>query len=185
MGTDPCSRSDGPYRDDGLTHQPRRSRSFPPMQRVGGAEAGVSRRAFLQRAGLFGAAFAGFDLVALLDKKGLLATAQAASTDLTVDTLSGLIAFIVPGNDEYSVAQGQKANGPGGIAAGGVEALSSGLDRYVPVTTLGVKQCLPASGGVAPCSTSTRCASTPSPPEAASPPRSRGCRSRRRRRSSR
>jgi hypothetical protein len=122
------------------------------MQRVGGAEpvgSGVSRRAFLQRAGLFGAAFAGFDLVALLEKKGLLETAQAQSADLTVDTLSGLIAFIVPGNDPYSVAQGQKANGPGGIAAGGVEALIAGLDRYVPVTTLGGNQSLPASGGVA------------------------------------
>src|SRR5436305_2187335 len=122
------------------------------MQRVAGAEAssgGVSRRTFLQRAGLFGAAFAGFDLVALLEKKGLLGTAQAQSADLTVDTLSGLIAFVVPGNDAYSVAQGEKANGPGGIAAGGVEALIAGLDRYVPVTTLGGSQSLPASGGVA------------------------------------
>jgi hypothetical protein len=122
------------------------------MRRVAGAEAdagGVSRRAFLQRAGLFGAAFAGFDLVALLDKKGLLATARAQSADLTVDTLSGLVAFVVPGDDQYSVAQGEKANGPGGIAAGGVEALISGLDRYVPVTTLGGNQSLPASGGVA------------------------------------
>jgi len=119
------------------------------MQRVGGAEAGVSRRAFLQRAGLFAGALASVDLYALLDKQGLLATAKAQSADLTVDTLSGLVAFIVPGDDEYSVAQGEKANGPGGIAAGGVEALISGLDRYVPVTTLGGNQSLPASGGVA------------------------------------
>jgi hypothetical protein len=122
------------------------------MQRVAGAEAssgGLSRRAFLQRAGLFAGALASVDLVALLDKKGLLATAQAQSADLTVDTLSGLIAFVVPGNDPYSVAQGEKANGPGGIAAGGVEALIAGLDRYVPVTTLGGDQSLPASGGVA------------------------------------
>ena len=122
------------------------------MRRVAGAEAGgggVSRRTFLQRAGLFGAALATVDLVALLDAKGLLATAQAQSPDLTVDTLSGLVAFIVPGNDEYSVAQGEKAGGPGGISAGGVEALISGLDRYVPVTTLGGNQSLPASGGVA------------------------------------
>src|SRR3954454_8201780 len=100
------------------------------MRRVAGAEAGVSRRTFLQRAGIFGAAFASFDLVALLDRQGLLATAQAQSADLTVDTLSGLVAFIFPGNDEYSVAQGEKANGPDGIPAGGVEALIAGLDRY-------------------------------------------------------
>jgi hypothetical protein len=122
------------------------------MQRVGGAEAdanGVSRRAFLRRAGLFAGALASVDLYALLDKQGLLATAKAQSADLTVDTLSGLVAFVVPGDDAYSVAQGEKANGPGGIAAGGVEALISGLDRYVPVTTLGGNQSLPASGGVA------------------------------------
>src|SRR3954452_15006095 len=122
------------------------------MQRVAGAGGdanGVSRRAFLQRAGLFAGALASVDLYALLDKKGLLATAQAQPADLTVDTLSGLVAFVVPGNDEYSVAQGEKANGPGGIAAGGVAALISGLDRYVPVTTLGGNQSLPASGGVA------------------------------------
>jgi hypothetical protein len=119
------------------------------MQRVGGAEAGVSRRAFLQRAGLFAGALASVDLVALLDKTGLLETARAQTADMTADTLSGLIAFIVPGNDPYSVAQGEKAGGPGGIAAGGVEALTAGLDRYVPVTTLGGSQSLPASGGVA------------------------------------
>jgi hypothetical protein len=122
------------------------------MQRVAGAEAdanGVSRRAFLRRAGLFAGALASVDLYALLDKQGLLATAKAQSADLTVDTLSGLVAFVVPGDDAYSVAQGEKATGPGGIAAGGVEALISGLDRYVPVTTLGGNQSLPASGGVA------------------------------------
>jgi hypothetical protein len=122
------------------------------MHRVAGAEAdegGVSRRTFLQRAGLFGAALATVDLTALLDAQGLLPAAQAQSTDLTADTLSGLVAFIVPGDDPYSVAQGEKANGPGGIAAGGVEALTAGLDRYVPATTFGGSASLPASGGVA------------------------------------
>src|SRR3954452_10806622 len=119
------------------------------MRRVAGAEAGVSRRAFLQRAGLFGAAFASFDLVALLDKQGLLATAKAQSPDLTVDTLSGLVAFIFPGDDPYSVAQGEKANGPGGIAAGAVSALINGLDHYVPANTVGGNLAVPASGGVA------------------------------------
>ena len=122
------------------------------MHRVAGAEAdegGVSRRAFLQRAGVFGAALATVDLAALLDAHGLLDDARAQSTDLTVDTLSGLIAFVIPGNDPYSIAQGEKANGPGGIAAGGVEALIAGLDRYVPVGSVSPDVSLPASGGVA------------------------------------
>jgi hypothetical protein len=122
------------------------------MHRVAGAEAehgGVSRRTFLQRAGIFGAALATVDLAALLDAQGLLPAAQAQSADLTFDTLSGLVAFVVPGNDPYSIAQGQRANGPGGIAAGATEALIAGLDRYVPLTTVGGSASLPASGGVA------------------------------------
>jgi hypothetical protein len=98
---------------------------------------------------MFGAALATVDLAALLDAHGLLAEARAQSPDLTFDTLSGLVAFIVPGDDPYSIAQGERARGPGGIAAGGVSALISGLDRYVPVTTLGGSASLPASGGVA------------------------------------
>ena len=74
------------------------------MRRVAGAEAdqgGVSRRTFLQRAGLLGAALASVDLAALLDAKGLLATARAQSGDLTVDTLSGLVAFVVSPRGRY------------------------------------------------------------------------------------
>jgi hypothetical protein len=122
------------------------------MHRVAGAEAeqgGVSRRSFLRRAGLFGAALATVDLTALLDGQGLLSTAAAQSTDLTFDTLSGLVAFVIPGNDAYSIAQGERADGPGGIAAGATEALIAGLDRYVPLTTVGGSASLPASGGVA------------------------------------
>jgi hypothetical protein len=122
------------------------------MQRSGGAAgewSGVSRRAFIHRAGIFGAALATIDLAALLDANGLLEEARAQSPDLTFDTLSGLVAFVVPGDDPYSIAQGERAQGPGGIAAGGVGALIAGLDRYVPVTTFGGSASLPASGGVA------------------------------------
>ena len=124
------------------------------MQRGAGASkvgGEVSRRAFLQRAGTFGAALATIDLTGLLDAHGLLGTeaAKAQTVDLTADTLSGLVAFVAPGDDPYSVAQGERAHGPGGIAAGAAGALAAGLDRYVPATTAGGSASLPASGGVA------------------------------------
>jgi hypothetical protein len=118
------------------------------MDRLGGA-IGLSRRTFMQRAGLFGAALATVDLAALLDAHGLLDEAAAQSPDLTHDTLNGLVAFIVPGDDAYSAAQGQAAAGPGGIAAGAVEALIHGLDHYVPLASLPGGNGVPASGGVA------------------------------------
>src|SRR4051794_22316902 len=117
------------------------------MGRLGGD--GFPRRTFVRRAGVFGAALATLDLAALLDSHGLLPAAQAQSLDLTADTLSGLIAFVAPGDDPYSVAQGERAGGPGGIAAGAVQALIEGLDEYVPADTVGGSTTLPASGGVA------------------------------------
>jgi hypothetical protein len=116
----------------------------------GGEDDGLSRRAFVQRAGAFGAALATIDLAALLDAHGLLPAAEAATLDLTRDTLSGLVAFVVPGDDPYSIAQGERARGPGGIGAGAVPALIRGLDDYVPAASLpGGSVTIPASGGVA------------------------------------
>jgi hypothetical protein len=118
------------------------------MDRLG--REGLSRRTFMQRAGMFGAALATIDLAALLDAHGLLDEAHAQSANLTEDTLNGLVAFVVPGDDPYSVAQGESANGPGGIAAGAVAALIHGLDHYVPASTVvGDNVSIPASGGVA------------------------------------
>jgi len=89
-------------------------------------------------------------LPGLLDARGLLATAAAQSADLTEDTLSGLVAFILPGSDPYSTAQGASFNGPGGIAAGTVPLLTYVLDHIVPVgTVIAGDTTLPASGGVA------------------------------------
>lgn len=110
----------------------------------------LSRRALLQRVGLLGAAAALAQLPALLDARGLLETAAAQSADLTEDTLNGLVAFIFPGSDPYSVAQGEKFDGPGGIAAGTTPLLIYVLDHIVPVgTVIGGDATLPASGGVA------------------------------------
>lgn len=110
----------------------------------------LSRRRFLERAGLSTLAVALGQLPSALESKGLLEVARAQGPDMTADTLSGLVAFVFPGDDEYSVAQGESAPGPGGIAAGGVAALSAGLDAFVPAGALGsAGLTVPASGGVA------------------------------------
>jgi hypothetical protein len=121
------------------------------MERGGSAGGGISRRTFVRRAGLLGAALAATDLGALLDANGWLEKAQAQSPDLTVHTLSGLVAMMAPGDDAYSAAQGDQANGPGGIAAGAVEALMNGVDHYIPLTAIpGNKAAgVPASSAVA------------------------------------
>jgi hypothetical protein len=121
------------------------------MERGGSAGGGISRRTFVRRAGLLGAALAATDLAALLDANGWLEKAQAQSTDLTTHAISGLVAMMAPGDDAYSVAQGDKADGPGGIAAGAVVALIHGVDHYVPLTAIPGNQSsgVPASGAVA------------------------------------
>jgi hypothetical protein len=77
------------------------------------------------RAGLLAAAGALAPLPRVADGLGLLGTASAsASTDVVVrDTLGGLVAYVVPGNDRYSLAQGVSATEPGGVAAGAVDQL--------------------------------------------------------------
>src|SRR4051794_19717306 len=107
----------------------------------------LSRRTFLQRTGLAGLAAA---LPGLLQARGLVDEALAQSADLTVDTLNGLVAFIAPGDDAYSVAQGQSAPGPGGIGAGAVPTFVKSLDNFVPAgTATSGDRSIPASSGVA------------------------------------
>jgi hypothetical protein len=110
----------------------------------------VSRRTFLQRAGIAGLAVAMAELPAFLDARGLLEEAAAQTADLTADTLNGLAAFVLPGDDAYSVAQGESHPGPGAIAAGTTRALIHSLDRYVPASTVAAgDRTLPSSGGIA------------------------------------
>jgi hypothetical protein len=122
-------------------------RSGAPHSSLGVAP--FSRRALLERAGAAGLAALLAQLPAVLDAKGLLAEAEAAETDLTRDTLSGLLAFILPGNDEYSIAQGERARGPGAIGAKTLDPFIEALDGFVPASALGFTTTIPASGGVA------------------------------------
>lgn len=109
------------------------------------AGSGISRRVLLERAGLAGAGALLAQIPGFLSAKGWLDEARAQTPDATRDALNGLIAFVVPGPDAYSVAQGQSTPEPGGIDAGTTELLVELLDRFVglPAGTL------PSSGGVA------------------------------------
>jgi hypothetical protein len=89
-------------------------------------------------------------LPGVLAAKGWLDDAYAQTGDVVVETLSALVAFILPGNDPYSEAQGTPTNEPGGVAAGTVPLFIRNLDAFVPVAIPGVgTSTLPASGGVA------------------------------------
>lgn len=112
----------------------------------------LSRRDFLARAGAvgFGAALA--QLPAALRGKGWLDEAAAQDPNLTRDTINGLVAFVLPGPDEYSVAQGQSSPTPGAIAAGTTDNLILNLDTFLPSADLGPFNndgTVPLSGAVA------------------------------------
>jgi hypothetical protein len=90
----------------------------------------LTRRTFLERTGFLAAAGL---LAQLPDVPGWLDRVQAAAAkpDLVRDTMNGLVAFVVPGPDRYSRAQGESSKRPGGIAAGTTKALIDTLDLYV------------------------------------------------------
>jgi hypothetical protein len=107
----------------------------------------VSRRTFLHRSGMLGLALA---VPGLLQARGLIEEARAQTADVTADTLNALVAFILPGDDAYSVAQGQTAPGPGGVGSGVVPEFTKNLDNFVPAGTASSGDTsVPASGGVA------------------------------------
>ena len=113
---------------------------------VAGARDAHSRRTFLTRAGMAGAAAALAQLPGFLAGKGWLEQALAAETDMTRDTMNGLVAFVVPGPDAYSKAQGQSSKTPGAIAAKTTDAVIELLDRFVGTSE---GPTLPSAGGVA------------------------------------
>jgi hypothetical protein len=91
----------------------------------------ASRRTFLTHAGL---ASAGLVLLSSpeLVSRGWLAAAKAAGPDLVTDTLNGLLAFVVPGADGYSLAQGISTQEAGGVEAGVAQALIETIDASAP-----------------------------------------------------
>ncbi len=107
----------------------------------------MSRRELLERSGLAGAGVLLAQLPGFLGSKGWVEAALAQDADQVRDTINGLVAFVVPGPDAYSVAQGQSTPEPGGIDAGATPLVIELLDRFVGFPVAGPT--LPASGGVA------------------------------------
>jgi hypothetical protein len=94
---------------------------------------GVSRRELLERATALVAGAAVLDqLPHALRLQGWLEDAYAATPNLVQQTMNGLVAFIVPGRDRYSRAQGTTTKTPGGIEAGATPVLLRTLDRFLP-----------------------------------------------------
>jgi hypothetical protein len=92
----------------------------------------LSRRAILARAGSLAAAGALASLPEVADRFGVLGVASASTDAVVRDTLGGVVAYVVPGNDGYSLAQGVSTTEPCGVAAGAIETLRSALDIEGP-----------------------------------------------------
>ena len=92
---------------------------------------GISRRNFLTDMGLAAAAAVLLRSADVLEH-GWIGTAEAASNDEIIDTFNGLLAFILPGSDDYSVAQGVSTAEPGGFAANVTDVLIQTVDQSAP-----------------------------------------------------
>jgi hypothetical protein len=103
----------------------------------------LSRRAFLARIGVLGAGTlllpgclgpaATGEQVSALGLGALVDLLRPVLGQLARDTLNGFVAFSLPGQDDYSRAQGTPRGEPGGIAAGGTDFLIGNLDRFLPL----------------------------------------------------
>jgi hypothetical protein len=91
----------------------------------------ISRRGFLANALWTSVASAILRARTFVDRAGLDA-AEAPSPDLVQDTFNGLLAFVVPGPDEYSLSQGVSTSEPGGVDAAAATVLTATLDGSTP-----------------------------------------------------
>jgi|GEM_PF-683705 len=103
----------------------------------------LTRRQFLLRIGLLGTAaslapaFLWSGRAAALHSGEVSWTAeqlQRALTTLTEDTMAGVIAFVVPGNDAYSQVQGESTPEPGGLGTRADLFLTAALDQFLPLS---------------------------------------------------
>jgi hypothetical protein len=96
----------------------------------------LARRAFLARLGVLGAAVAAGGLAPVAyagtrDVPGVDAL-RPVLQELARDTVNGLCAFVVPGPDAYSAAQGTPRREPGAMEAKTPDFLMQALDDFVP-----------------------------------------------------
>ena len=109
----------------------------------------LARRQLLARLGVLGASLgvapallrnppAGATPARIASPFAGLRAAQAAqaSPGLTLDTLTGVVAFVCPGDDAYSVHQQVTVPEPGGVAAAGHDLLAEVLNTYFPLPEL-------------------------------------------------
>jgi len=102
-----------------------------------------SRRAFLARIGVLGAAL-GTGLLEAPNRASVRTDATAGGASLALpqleallgelarDTLNGLTTFVVPGPDRYSRAQGTPRREPGALDAKATDFMIEALDNFVP-----------------------------------------------------
>jgi hypothetical protein len=105
---------------------------------------GISRRTVLAGAmGLSG--------LAVLAGIGSPARARADTDPGIHDAFQGLMAFVVPGGDGYSVHQGQTSTTPGGVEAGAAASLEHVYDQAFPFPVFGrlFNINLPGAAGIA------------------------------------
>lgn len=112
----------------------------------------LTRRQFLLRLG--GTAVSAAAMTAmpdLLRLKGWYDPAFAQEVDVVLDTFNGVAAFVWPGDDDYSVAQGESADRPGALAADAGRHIREALDIFVPAPDdAGANdETLPLSGAIA------------------------------------
>lgn len=112
----------------------------------------LTRRTFLLRSGGLLAGLSGlYALPELLRVRGLDSVAHAFEPDVVLDTFNGLAAMCWPGDDEYSLAQGESATRPGAVAANAGRHTIAVLDRVVPQPEVPLPndETTPISGAVA------------------------------------
>ncbi len=101
-------------------------------------------------------------MAALVGTAGVFArevnSSPLSETPPVRDTINGVLAFVVPGNDPYSHQQGVWTDRPGGVTVGTAESLERTLDQASPMPLLG-----PEAGNL-PALRRSRCCSTPSVP---------------------
>ncbi len=92
----------------------------------------ISRRGFLGNIALVTAALTLARATEFLTSRGWVQAAEVVTADLLHDTFNGLLAFIVPGPDDYSVAQGVSTVELGGVDIGVTDILIATLDETTP-----------------------------------------------------
>jgi hypothetical protein len=95
-------------------------------------EQSISRRGFIGNMALAGAATLLVQSPEFLHGGRLFESVSAQTPDLVHDTFNGLLAFIVPGRDAYSVHQGVSNGDLGGVDAGATDALIATIDGSTP-----------------------------------------------------